>query len=132
VTILVDTSALLALLSSNDPGHEAATAWFEGPARSEHERLLTHSYVMLESAALVRARLGGEAVLSLFERILPLIEPLFVDEALHRTALAPHLANPRGPSLVDRVSFQVMRDLGIRTAFAFDRDFVREGFVTVP
>jgi hypothetical protein len=31
-------------------------------------------------------------------------------------------------SLVDRVSFDFMREHEIRTAFAFDRDFVREGF----
>jgi hypothetical protein len=35
-------------------------------------------------------------------------------------------------SLVDAVSFAVMRERGISTAFAFDRHFVTAGFVVVP
>lgn len=34
----------------------------------------------------------------------------------------------RAPSLVDFVSFEVMRERGITTAFAFDDDFRRQGF----
>jgi predicted nucleic acid-binding protein len=35
-------------------------------------------------------------------------------------------------TLVDLVSFEVMRRLQIETAFAFDRDFARQGFALVP
>jgi predicted nucleic acid-binding protein len=35
-------------------------------------------------------------------------------------------------TLVDLVSFEVMRRLQIETAFAFDRDFARHGFALVP
>jgi predicted nucleic acid-binding protein len=38
----------------------------------------------------------------------------------------------RDVSLVDWVSFEVMRRSGIGTAFAFDRDFRRHGFATIP
>ncbi len=37
-----------------------------------------------------------------------------------------------GVSFVDRVSFELMRRERIDAAFAFDRDFVREGFRRVP
>lgn len=43
------------------------------------------------------------------------------------------LATPRSKiSLVDRVSFEVMRARGINEAFAFDRDFAAAGFVVHP
>jgi predicted nucleic acid-binding protein len=38
----------------------------------------------------------------------------------------------RRTSLVDWVSFEVMRRRGIETAFAFDRDFATAGFAVVP
>jgi predicted nucleic acid-binding protein len=38
----------------------------------------------------------------------------------------------RGISFVDRTSFELMRAEGIARAFAFDRDFARQGFETVP
>jgi predicted nucleic acid-binding protein len=34
----------------------------------------------------------------------------------------------RKASLVDRVSFDVMREMGVQAAFAYDTDFRREGF----
>jgi predicted nucleic acid-binding protein len=42
------------------------------------------------------------------------------------------VASRRQVSLVDLVSFEVMRREGIDTAFAFDRDFERAGFQVVP
>ena len=35
-------------------------------------------------------------------------------------------------SLVDCVSFQTMRELGVRSAFCFDKHFREQGFETVP
>src|SRR4051812_15287384 len=131
MTVLVDSSALFAVLASRDSHHEAAQDWFVS-AGSDIEHLLTHNYVVLESSALVRSRLGAVAMQSLFEDVLPVVEVVFVDEPMHRAAVAACLANPGGPSLVDRVSYLVMRHRGVRRAFAFDKDFERAGFETVP
>jgi predicted nucleic acid-binding protein len=133
LTTFVDTSALYALLDGDDANHAPAAAWFAGPARASDERLLTHNYVLVEAAALVHRRLGPTATRDLLEDLLPLLSMWFVDEDLHRTAAAAFLAAVRRrPSLVDWVSFELMRRRGIRQAFAFDRDFVTEGFRTVP
>jgi len=35
-------------------------------------------------------------------------------------------------SLVDCVTFELMRQLGIRTAFTFDRHFEEQGFTCLP
>jgi uncharacterized protein len=65
--------------------------------------------------------------------LLPPIEIVFVDEELHRSAVTAFLAAiRRAVSLVDWVSFEVMRRRAIDTAFAFDRDFAVEGFKTIP
>jgi predicted nucleic acid-binding protein len=131
VTSFVDTSAIFAILAANDSHHERAAAWF-ARARSDREALVTHSYVVVESAALVRSRLGADVVPALFDSLLGPIRVIFVDEALHRAAVGAHLARPARPSLVDQVSFRLMRDRGLQRAFAFDEDFAREGFETVP
>jgi predicted nucleic acid-binding protein len=60
---------------------------------------------------------------------LPLIEVHPVDQALHRAAsLAYRAAGWADVSFVDRTSFTFMRDRAIEHAFAFDDDFVRNGF----
>jgi predicted nucleic acid-binding protein len=52
-----------------------------------------------------------------------------VDLALHDRAISWLKARSgKVPSLVDAVSFAVMRERGIREAFAFDEDFQRAGF----
>jgi predicted nucleic acid-binding protein len=132
VTTFVDTSALYALLDRDDQNHASAAGWFgaEDPHAAE---LLTHSYVVVESAALADRRLGRDAARALLEEVLPVMTLVFVNESLHRAAASAYLAaTRRGPSLVDRVSFELMRDRAISQAFAFDRDFRAAGFATVP
>ncbi len=130
MSALVDTSALYALLVRDDPNHEAAKSAFGG--LRERGPLVTHNYVIVESVALVQHRFGVSATRSLIDLLGPM-DVVWVDEETHRAALAALLAAPRRrPSLVDRVSFEVMRDRGITEAFAFDPDFVHEGFTTVP
>jgi uncharacterized protein len=95
--------------------------------------LLTHNYVVVESTALADRRLGADAARALLEDILPAMSLEFVDESLHRAATSAYLATSgRGPSLVDRTSFELMRHRGINVAFAFDRDFQAAGFATAP
>ncbi len=132
MTTFVDTSALYALLDQDDENHLAAAEWFSGGDPASHD-LLTHNYVVVESAALVDRRLGVEAARALLGDVLPAMSLVFVDESLHRAGISAYLAAPRrGPSLVDRVSFELMRHRGIALAFAFDRDFRAAGFSTAP
>ncbi len=129
MTVLVDTSALYALLARDDQNHEAAAAAFSG--LRHRGPLVTHNYVVVETVALVQHRFGMSVVRTLLDLLGP-IQVIWVDEETHRAALAALLAAPRRRlSLVDRVSFEVMRERGITQAFAFDPDFAQEGFVTV-
>lgn len=130
MTALVDTSALYALLSREDPNHSAAARIF--PGLRDGTPLVTHNYVVVEASALAQRRLGGGSIRRLFDLLGP-VQVLWVDEETHDAAVAALLAAPqRRPSLVDRVSFELMRRRGIEHAFAFDRDFREQGFGTVP
>ncbi|CAN5488278.1 hypothetical protein BH20ACT19_BH20ACT19_01870 [soil metagenome] len=125
-----DTSALFALLDRDDAQHERAAT-----VLSEHrqERFMTHNYVVLETLALTQARLGMRETRQFLDGLLGLVEVVWVTAALHASAVTALLASGSGAiSFVDRVSFALMREQGVRTAFAFDRHFRREGFALLP
>lgn len=130
----VDTSALYALLDEDDANHSAAREWFTSEASDPSTILTTHSYVIVESSAIIQRRLGPAAVRVLLDAFVPSLSVLYVDEGLHQRAAAAYVASlsKGGASLVDRVSFETMRDLALDAAFAFDNDFEAAGFQTVP
>jgi len=131
MSVFVDSSALYAVLDRDDVNHPAAATTYE--SLLEHSTLLTHSYVALETTALVQRRLGMEAARALADDVLPALDLVFVDEPLHRAAEASLLAaGRRDVSLVDWTSFELMRRLGVVEAFAFDDDFAEQGFSAVP
>lgn len=130
MTVFVDTSALYALLDASEPSHAACHAQF---AQLKATPLLSHSYVVIESVALVERRLGFQAVRDLLDELVSQLDVVYVDEAIHGAAVAGYLASGTGrPSLVDFTSFEVMRKLGIRTAFAGDRYLEHAGFDVIP
>jgi uncharacterized protein len=87
----------------------------------------------VETSALVQRRLGIEALQALTDELLLPISTLFVERAVHDAAVSAVLAaRMRQLSLVDAVSFEVMRRSGVRTAFAFDDRFARFGFELLP
>jgi predicted nucleic acid-binding protein len=128
VTVFVDTSALLAILDADDVHHvRARSDWgrlLEGP-----QRRFTSNYVLVETYALVRSRLGMPALHALVEDLIPVLDVLWLDAELHEQASAALLAaGRRRLSLVDCASFVLMRRHGIQRAFAFDRHFAEQGF----
>jgi uncharacterized protein len=130
VTVFVDTSALYIALDADDERHVELAATFGELAG---ETLVTHNYVVTESAALVERRLGRRRARQLITDLLAPIEIVWVDESIHGQATSAYLAaRSKGPSLVDFASFEVMRRRGIRTALAADRDFADAGFEVVP
>lgn len=130
--LLIDSSALYAALDGLDRNHKAANAAFVEAIRRGDD-LRTHNYVVSESCALVQRRLGADATADLLRRLIPLTEIVWVDREIHDSAVAAFVAaRSTSVSLVDRVSFEVMRREGLETAFAFDAGFVHAGFQTVP
>jgi predicted nucleic acid-binding protein len=88
---------------------------------------------LVETFALVQRRLGMEAVKSLQEDIVSILNINWIDASQHSAAVSELLATwNRQISLADWVSFGAMKRLQITRAFAFDEDFRAQGFETVP
>lgn len=130
--VFVDTSALYALLNANDERHpEARSGW--SALAAQRSRLVTSNYVLVETMALIGRRLGVAAVREFQRNFVPVLHVVWVEEELHRGAVDALLtAGERDLSLVDCVSFAVMRQLGLETAFAFDVHFSEQGFRCLP
>ncbi len=131
MTAFVDTSALYAVLDRDDEAHAAVAPVFR--ELLDDEWLVTSSYVVVETSALVQSRLGVAAARDLHERLLPALDVSWVEEDVHRAAVAALLAaGRRDVSLVDHVSFELMRRGSISTALAVDAHFAEAGFDVVP
>jgi len=129
--IFIDTSAFYALLDRDDIHHPRAKKTWTELLKAVHT-LVTSNYVLVETSALLQNRLGIEAIRAFHDDILPLINIEFVPSGTHQSGVAALLsASRRDLSLVDCVSFEVMRTSGINTVFAFDKHFKEQGFTIV-
>lgn len=131
MSVYIDTSALFAVLDADDRHHKKAKKTWT-MLITEEETIVCSNYILIETFALVQNRLGLEAVRILQEDIIPVLTVEWVDEATHRAGVTGVLSAMRKKlSLVDCISFDVMRRLGIKKAFAFDPHFKEQGFLTL-
>ena len=132
MSIFIDTSAFLAILNPDDKNHqEAKKRWEE--LLLQDEKLVCSNYVLVETMALIQNRFGMEALRAFQEDVVPILAIKWVDEFTHQAGITSMLtANRRKLSFVDCVSFDIMRQLGIKRAFAFDRHFEEQGFECIP
>lgn len=125
--VLVDTSALLALAVAEDAVHAPAAQGLR-QLRAEAAELVTTSYVLVETYALLGRRFGLPAVRGFRNHLAPLLTVLWVDANLHERALDRLLGeNLRDLSLADAVSLEVLRAERIDRVFAFDPHLLRDG-----
>lgn len=126
--VFVDTSAVYALLDRDDDNHARARSAWTGIVETGTVAV-TSSYVLVETVALLQSRLGLEAVRALEEAIVPVLRVEYVTGELHKLGMAALLvAARRRLSLVDCVSFEIMRRNGITASFSFDSHFKEQGF----
>lgn len=130
--LFVDTSALIAVLDADDEFHTPAkTYWAE--ANCVDTVWTASNYVVLETFAVIQRRLGMQAVTVFLNDVLPVINIEWLDVAIHDAGVtALTTAQRRDLSLVDCTSFALMRHLGIRQVFTFDRHFAEQGFTCLP
>lgn len=127
--ILVDTSAVFALIDRSDANHTAARATLDALKRRRVEPLLTN-FIVAESHALALSRL--DAVIArrwLLGNVWPVERVTLEDEAKARTIVGRYV--DRTFSYTDATSFAVMERLGLKTAFAFDPHFQQYGFQVI-
>ena len=128
MSVFGDTSGFLALLVEADPHHVAAREAWRGLIENDQE-VITTNYVVVETIALLHRRFGITGARRFAEDVLPALATTYVDERTHTAGVKALLASSReGPSLVDRVSFDVIDRLGIERVLAFDRRFTDRGY----
>lgn len=129
MTAFVDTSAIVALLSRADAHHADAVAIWKNLLASR-ARLLTTDLVMAEAVVVVRSRAGFQPSVQAGERLLAdPFELVWADRLLMTEAWRLYRRyHDHALSLCDCVSFAVMRQRRIESAFAYDDDFEAVGF----
>ena len=128
MTRFVDTSFFIALLSREDRFHSRADQAWKASLESDQTFFCTN-YILLETFSLIQSRLGLEAVSEFQKDVVPILSVIWVEERIHEAGLAAVLtAKRRNLSLVDCVSFEAMRQKGIKSVLAFDRHFQEQGF----
>lgn len=125
--IFLDSSAIYAWADTADANHHTSVRRLQAILESG-EQLLTHNYVLVESIAVLQARLGLVAANKLVKDSAAFVID-WVDDDLHSSATRElERSKKRQLSLVDHISFLVMRRRKVDTAFAFDPDFATAGF----
>lgn len=126
--VFLDTVGLLALWDETDQWHEQASPIYEALLVEDFVAVTT-PYVLAECANAAARRSFRRDVVALREQLESDERLIFPDEELWRAAWSAYAADPPGgPSLVDQLSFAVMRRFGLREAFTNDRHFRDAGF----
>lgn len=132
MSVYIDTSAFLAVAKDTDEQHAAAAQVWRA-LLSSGELLITSNYVVIETIALIHSRYGSENVQRFVAGMLPLVHVEFVDPQVHATALSVVVAIPgrSGPSMVDCVSFEMIRKHQVSAVFAYDKHFATCGSTVI-
>jgi uncharacterized protein len=132
VKLLADTGALLALFNPRDACHRKAKRFVREAART---RFVVTELIVIETVTRLRARTDAARAADVGAALMrsQRYEVLFVDTALLEAGLADlRRFSDKRLSLVDAVSFAVIRSLGLDGSFTFDRDFHDCGFTVYP
>ena len=126
----VDTSAFIAILDKNDDHHaRAKMAWLR--LLKEKCEFVTTNFVLLETIAIIQHRIGIDAVQAFNSAIYPLLNIVWIDKNTHDNGINSVLvAGRKKLSLVDCISFNVMRQTDLQHEFTFDKHFSQQGFKT--
>ena len=124
--ILVDTSAVYALIDRDDRNHAPAKAKLKALKRQKLEPFLTN-FLVAETHALLLSRLGIDVARQwLLANVWRIESVIPSDEQKARDIIRTYV--DKDFSYTDASSFAVMERLGLETAFTFDRHFKQYGF----
>lgn len=131
--VFVDTSGWVALFVTNDKNHKKAASIFEDLKQSKAS-IYTSDYVIDETITTILARgnhkqsvLAGEVLFT--SRIIKIVH-VSTDYFQGAWELYQKYKDKRF-SFTDVTSFAIMKDINIRKAFAFDREFIQAGIELV-
>lgn len=128
--IFIDTAAWLALFDPRDTNHVLANTTYKS-LLPRYTRIITTNVVVLETYTLLYRRTNYNTALKFLTNSAGIkkLTKLYSDEDLEtRAESILRRYNDQDFSFVDAVSFAVMEDLNITTAFTFDHHFLIAGF----
>jgi len=130
--VFIDASAFVALFEEDDEHYSLArVAWSR--LISEDAEFWTSGFIVPETAAVLQRHSGTAAAKAFLQFALPMVNVDWVSPSAYASARSVFLAvDRRDLSLVDCVSFELMREMGIDTAFTFDPHFAEQGFRCLP
>lgn len=132
MSAFVDTSGLYALLVASEETHTEAVRSLRRLLEGSRT-LWTTSYVLVETVALLEHRIGLAVVRDFEDNIVPLLSVVWVSQDLHGKGLARLLREDRRSlSLVDCVSLEFIRSLGLRDVLGLDHHFEEAGCRLLP
>jgi predicted nucleic acid-binding protein len=132
-TLIVDTSALYALVDRNDPNHAVAASFLR--SLTAQDTLLLSNHVFDEAMTLTKARLGVHVSLQLGMRLRNsrIIQSVIFDEGMEMALWRTFSQyKDKAWSYTDCASLVLAQARGIQEAFAFDHHFGQMGLVKVP
>ncbi len=129
MSLFLDTSAILAIFDADDPRHPAAASAWTSVLASDEE-IVTSNYVIVETITLMQSRFGVPTVRLFAEEMVPSLAVSWVNQTVHEAAVAAVLAGSGkdSPSLVDCVSFEVIRRQNVDRVFSYDKHFRVRGY----
>ena len=132
--LFIDTGAWFALNDSRDQYHAVAKQNYQLLWQQYQPWVTTH-LVIAETYALIRYRGGYRPAMNFLQTVTSnsQIVRIHVTTTTEKAAIATlQQYSDQDFTLVDAVSFAVMREQGISEAFAFDHHFMIAGFRLVP
>lgn len=133
--IFVDTGAWFALKATDDRFHDDAVGFYDELVTGRHGSLIVSDYILDETATLLMDIKGGKIAASFLDEVLnsKSVRLIWVDPQLFHRAVRSFKSNSsREWSFTDCTSFELMTELNIKQAFAFDRHFSEAGFNQLP
>jgi uncharacterized protein len=132
LAIFVDTGLWIAWMDERDQWRQDA---MRGMAilKAQRRSLVTTNWVLAEAYTGLVDRIARGAIARLRAMVegSTLIRVIWIDRLIEELAWRKFLQyDDKNVSMVDCTSFVVMEQLGLSTAFTFDRDFLQAGFQT--
>ena len=125
-TIFFDSGAFFAILDINDKNHDKA-AELNKKIEREGYFTITTNFVVAEAHALILSNLGANVAREWLRSVsIPIWQVAKSEEEEAKEIIFRF--KDKAYTLTDAISFVVMRKLGIRKAFAFDRHFQQFGY----
>lgn len=124
--VMVDTSAVYALLDRSDANHERAVALLKKMKGAGCNVILTN-FIVAEAHALILAKLGRDLARSWLKGLCWPVERVTAEDE-ERAREIIYTYEDKTFSYTDATTFAVMERMGIKRAFAFDKHFAQFGF----